>query len=73
MAKLHLEVRYADITLNTSDTQKAILTIEKGLSVHPNLLISKDSPNDLKVGSDNRLVSQPNDIDFLAYYILAKG
>ena len=36
-------------------------------------LISDDNPNDLKLGSDNKLVSQPNDTDFLAYYILAKG
>lgn len=36
-------------------------------------LISADAHNDLKLGSDNKLVSQPNDINFLAYYILAKG
>lgn len=38
-----------------------------------NELISDDKPNDLKLGSDNKLVSQPNDINFLAYYILSKG
>jgi len=36
-------------------------------------LISDDNPNDLKLGSDNKLLSQPTDTDFLAYYILAKG
>lgn len=36
-------------------------------------LISDDKPNDLKLGSDNKLLSQPTDTDFLAYYILAKG
>ena len=36
-------------------------------------LISDDNPNDLKLGSDNKLVSQPNDVNFLAYYILSKG
>ena len=36
-------------------------------------LISTDSHNDLKLGSDNKLVSQPNDVNFLAYYILSKG
>lgn len=36
-------------------------------------LISNDKPNDLKLGSDNKLVSQPNDTNFLAYYILSKG
>ena len=38
-----------------------------------NELISDDKPNDLKLGSDNKLLSQPTDTDFLAYYILAKG
>ena len=36
-------------------------------------LISDDKPNDLKLGSDNKLLSQPTDTDYLAYYILAKG
>lgn len=36
-------------------------------------LISEDKPNDLKLGSDNKLLSQPTDTDFLAYYILARG
>ena len=38
-----------------------------------NELISDDEPNDLKLGSDNKLVSQPDDTNFLAYYILLKG
>ena len=38
-----------------------------------NDIISTDPNNDLKLCSDNKLVSQPNDIDFLAYYILSKG
>lgn len=44
-----------------------------GLIVDTPSLISDDNPNDLKLGSDNKLLSQPNDTDFLAYYILAKG
>lgn len=36
-------------------------------------LISDDKPNDLKLGSDNKLLSQPTDTDYLAYYILSKG
>lgn len=36
-------------------------------------LISNDKPNDLKLGSDNKLLSQPTDTDYLAHYILAKG
>lgn len=36
-------------------------------------LISDDKPNDLKLGSDNKLLSQPTDTDFLAYYILSRG
>ena len=39
----------------------------------PYRLISADPNNDLKLGSDNKLVSQPNDINFLAYYTLSKG
>lgn len=37
------------------------------------IVISRDKPNDLKFGSDNGLVSQPPDVDFLAYYILQRG
>ena len=36
-------------------------------------LISDDNPNDLKLGSDNKLLSQPTDTDYLAYYILERG
>ena len=36
-------------------------------------LISDDKPNDLKLGSDNKLLSQPTDTDYLAYYILERG
>lgn len=38
-----------------------------------NDIISADPNNDLKLGSDNKLLSQPTDTDFLAYYILSKG
>lgn len=36
-------------------------------------LISSDPNNDLQLGSDNKLLSKPQDVDFLAYFILAKG
>lgn len=36
-------------------------------------LISADVPNDLKIGSDDKLVSQPDDIEFLADYIMASN
>lgn len=36
-------------------------------------LISADANNDLQLGSDNKLLSQPADIDFLADYILASN
>lgn len=36
-------------------------------------LISADADNDLRLGSDNKLLSQPADIDFLADYILASN
>lgn len=36
-------------------------------------LISQDTDNNLQLGSDNKLLSQPKDIDFLADYILASN
>ena len=36
-------------------------------------LISANLPNDLKLGSDDKLVSQPDDIEFLADYIMASN
>jgi|26BtaG_2_1085354.scaffolds.fasta_scaffold12799_3 hypothetical protein len=35
-------------------------------------LISSDKPNNLRLGSDGKLVSLPPDVDFLAYYIAAR-
>lgn len=56
------------------------LTVSMGVFVISNsddfkasAIISKDTPNDLKIGSDDKLVSQPNDNDFLADYILASN
>ncbi len=45
--------------------------IQDGVSIKD--LISTDSNNDLRLGSDNKLLSRPQDVDFLAYFILAKG
>lgn len=42
-------------------------------SVSAASLISADVPNDLKLGSDDKLVSQPDDFEFLADYILASN
>ena len=55
-----------------------LLTLTDALTVNAGTVITKDlistdAHNDLKLGSDNKLVSQPNDINFLAYYILSKG
>lgn len=36
-------------------------------------LISTDPHNDLKLGSDDKLLVQTQDTDYLAYYLLAKG
>ena len=36
-------------------------------------LISSDADNNLQLGSDNKLLSRPNDTDFLADYILASN
>lgn len=44
-----------------------------GLDMTPSSLISRDTPNDLKVGSDNKLLSRPDDVDFLADYIMASN
>ena len=77
MAKISIEEIRPGIHLNTSEPlDKAIINIVNFVpitDVEVSSLISKDKPNDLKLGSDNKLVSQPNDINFLAYYILSKG
>lgn len=36
-------------------------------------LISSDRPNNLRLGSDGKLVSLPPDVDFLAHYIAARS
>lgn len=48
-----------------------IASMVVGTSTDPKDLISKDTPNDLFLGSDHKLVSQPQDFDLLAYYLLA--
>ena len=76
MPNLKVVVQYDDVKLNSiAKIQTAILNVDNIISVttNPPTLISKDPNNDLKFGSDNKLVSQPDDIDFLAYYILSKG
>ena len=76
MPNLKVVVQYDDVKLNSiAKIQTAILNVDNIISATTNLptLISSDPNNDLKLGSDNKLVSQPNDINFLAYYILSKG
>ena len=76
MPNLKVVVQYDDVKLNSiAKIQTAILNVDNIISATSNLpsLISSDPNNDLKLGSDNKLVSQPNDINFLAYYILSKG
>ena len=76
MPNLKVVVQYDDVKLNSiAKIQTAILNVDNIISVttNPPTLISRDPNNDLKFGSDNKLVSQPDDIDFLAYYILSKG
>lgn len=76
MPNLKVVVQYDDVKLNSmAKIQTAILNVDNIISATTNLptLISSDPNNDLKLGSDNKLVSQPDDTDFLAYYILAKG
>ena len=77
MAKITIEEIRPGIGLNTNEPlDKATISIVNFVpinNVEVLSLISKDTPNDLKLGSDNKLVSQPNDTNFLAYYILSKG
>lgn len=76
MPNLKVVVQYDDVKLNSiAKIQTAILNVDNIISAttNPLALISGDVGNELTVGSDNKLVSQPNDIDFLAYYILSKG
>ena len=76
MPNLKVIVQYDDVKLNsTAKIQSAVLNVDNIISAtsNPSALISDDDNNDLKLGSDNKLVSQPTDTDFLAYYILSKG
>ena len=79
MDDILLEPMFPGLTLNSASKESLVsltltdvLTIDKG-TILAKELISADPNNDLKLGSDNKLVSQPNDINFLAYYILSKG
>ena len=64
-------------TENPSKDNVDMSTVEAMLKIvgfrQVNDIISTDPNNDLKLGSDNKLVSQPDDTNFLAYYILLKG
>ena len=76
MPNLKVVVQYDDVKLNSiAKIQTAILNVDNIISAttNPSALISGDPNNDLKLGCDNKLVSQPNDINFLAYYTLSKG
>ena len=76
MPNLKVVVQYDDVKLNSiAKIQTAILNVDNIISAttNPSALISGDVGNELTVGSDNKLVLQPDDIDFLAYYILSKG
>lgn len=79
MDDILLEPMFPGLTLNSASKESLVsltltdaLTIDTG-TIFAKDLISADANNDLKLGSDNKLVSQPNDINFLAYYILSKG
>ena len=79
MDDILLEPMFENLTLSSSGKNSSVvLTLTDALVVNAGTviakdLISSDPNNDLKLGSDNKLVSQPNDTDFLAYYILSKG
>ena len=66
MPNLKVVVQYDDVKLNsTAKIQTAILNID-------NIISATSKPSAL-ISSDNKLVSQPDDVNFLAYYILSKG
>ena len=79
MDDILLEPMFEYLTLSSSGKNSSVvLTLTDALAVNAGTviakdLISSDPNNDLKLGSDNKLVSQPNDVNFLAYYILSKG
>ena len=79
MDDILLEPMLEDLTLSSSGKNSSVvLTLTDALAVNAGTVIAKDlistdSHNDLKLGSDNKLVSQPNDVNFLAYYTLSKG
>ena len=79
MDDILLEPMFEYLTLSSSGKNSSVvLTLTDALAVNAGTviakdLISSDPNNDLKLGSDNKLVSQPTDINFLAYYILSKG
>ena len=79
MDDILLEPMFPGLTLNSASKESLVsltltdaLTIDTGTILAKDL-ISADTNNDLKLGRDNKLLSQPTDTDFLAYYILTKG
>ena len=79
MDDILLEPMFEYLTLSSSGKNSSVvLTLTDALAVNAGTviakdLISSDPNNDLKLGSDNKLLSQPTDTNFLAYYILSKG
>ena len=79
MDDILLEPMFEDLTISSSGKNSSVvLTLTDALAVNAGTVITKDlistdPNNDLKLGSDNKLVSHPNDVNFLAYYILSKG
>lgn len=61
----------------TPDNDIANLSLEMSMfapaPITASDVLSRDVINDLKLGSDGKLVSQPPDIDFLAFYLSARN
>lgn len=79
-AKIKVKVQVNDVGSEESITAAKLVVsvgtftaVSGGAGITPASLISIDKPNDLKLGSDSKLVSQPDDVDFLAYYIMASN
>lgn len=77
---------HIDVTIRAKDAEVnktltvAKIAVAQGVFTHSGGggftaedLISSDDNNDLKLGSDSKLLAQSTGEDFLAYYILKKG
>ena len=67
MAKLIINVKYQDVAINDVVKQKSVsLNVLNAVNLgvnNPNDLLSKDPSNDLKLGSDNKLMVATDELN----------